>query len=46
MSPDELALDLVGVLGVVGDEAAADLGAVRPADHHRIAAARTCRRPG
>src|SRR3954451_8584571 len=32
------ALDFLGVGGVVGDEPAADLGAVRPADDHRVAA--------
>ena len=32
------ALDFLGVLGVVGDEAAADFGAVRPAHDHGIAA--------
>src|SRR6185312_2819408 len=33
-----LADDLGGVLGIVGNEAAPDLGAVRSADHHGIAA--------
>src|SRR6266850_6816871 len=32
------ALDLLGVGGVVGNEAAADLGAVWPADDHRVTA--------
>ena len=38
MSPDDLPGDLLGVGGVIGDEAAADLVAVGAAHHHRIAA--------
>ena len=41
MSPDDLPHDFGGVLGVIGHQAAADFGAVRAADHHRIAAAET-----
>ncbi len=38
MSAEERPLDLVGVRGVIGDQPAADLGAIRPAHQHRVAA--------
>ena len=37
-SAEERPLILLGVVGVIGDQPAADLGAVRPAHHHRVAA--------
>ena len=39
MSLDDLRTILAASVGVIGDEPAADLGAVGTADHHRVAAA-------